>query len=81
VLCFQALFSPPVIGIGPANEVVFFHKASATLILTDLVVYINGKVSKRSRGGSGPPSPWQANQLQAGRSPFVTPHLGRSEGV
>lgn len=30
-------------GIGPANEVVFFHKKSKTLICTDLVVYIKSK--------------------------------------
>ena len=36
------VFEPPCIGIGPANEVVFLHKASRTLLVTDLVVYIDG---------------------------------------
>ncbi len=38
----QALLEPPCIGIGPANEVVFFHKRSKTLVVTDLVVFIDG---------------------------------------
>ena len=39
----QALLQPPCIGIGPANEVVFYHRKSKTLIVTDLVVFIDGK--------------------------------------
>ena len=37
----QAIFRPPVIGIGPANEVVFFHKPSRTLLVTDLCIFID----------------------------------------
>eukprot|EP00210_Caulerpa_lentillifera_P002074 g1989.t1 len=39
----QKIFSPPDIGIGPYVECVFFHKATKTLIVTDLVVYVPGK--------------------------------------
>lgn len=38
----HALLRPPTIGIGPANEVVFFHRRTRTLIVTDLVVFIDG---------------------------------------
>ena len=48
----QALFRPPCIGIGPANEVAFFHKASATLLVTDLVVYITKVRNKQSFTGN-----------------------------
>ncbi|GAB5031987.1 protein isoform 1 [Nannochloropsis oceanica] len=39
----QFVLQPPCIGIGPANEVVFFHKSTKTLLVTDLVVYIDGQ--------------------------------------
>ncbi|KAG5189708.1 hypothetical protein JKP88DRAFT_262068, partial [Tribonema minus] len=35
-----ALFSPPVMGLGPTNECVFFHKKSRTLLVTDTVIHI-----------------------------------------
>lgn len=41
-------------GIGPANEAVFFHKKTKTLIVTDLCVFIKAKVrisSRACRGG------------------------------
>lgn len=36
-------------GIGPANEAVFFHKKTKTLIVTDLCVFIKAKVRSSSR--------------------------------
>ncbi|CAN0156851.1 unnamed protein product, partial [Ectocarpus sp. 6 AP-2014] len=34
------LFSPPIGGVGPSNEVIFFHKATKTLLVTDCVICI-----------------------------------------
>jgi len=34
------LFQPPILGLGPANEVAFFHKATKSLLLTDLLISI-----------------------------------------
>jgi hypothetical protein len=39
----QLLLQPPCIGIGPANEVVFFHRPTKTLLVTDLIVFIDGQ--------------------------------------
>ncbi|GMH33802.1 hypothetical protein BSKO_01636 [Bryopsis sp. KO-2023] len=36
----QKVFRPPDVGIGPYVECMFYHKASKTLIVTDIVVYI-----------------------------------------
>eukprot|EP00903_Cladosiphon_okamuranus_P014606 g13544.t2 len=34
------LFSPPIGGVGPSNEVIFFHRSSKTLLVTDCVICI-----------------------------------------
>ncbi|CAM9272828.1 unnamed protein product, partial [Heterosigma akashiwo] len=34
------LLAPPKVGIGPANEVAFFHKATGSLLVTDSLVSI-----------------------------------------
>jgi Domain of unknown function (DUF4336) len=38
-----AVFAPPVMGLGPTNELVFFHRASQTLLVTDTVIYIGSE--------------------------------------